>query len=118
MVKSKKKGKRKESSSAQHRPKEPLPHEEEAGPSGFGTANEDYNTLTEEYLQAAENIGYDGKVKDPENEGPLEPESKQHYEETPSSESSSPLFAVGDEDEFRNVWGGDQHARPEGRHIT
>lgn len=84
----------------------PLPHEEEAGPSGFGTANVDYNTLTEEYLEAAENIGYDGKVKDVENEGPLVEGSKAweeaHEEEAPS-ETTTPLPADAT-DEFRNPW--------------
>lgn len=93
-TKKKKKGKGKESpsssgssrppreaSSHKHAPSKsasppPLPHEEDAGPSGFGTANEDYNTLTEEYLQAAMHTGYDGRVRNVENEGPLVEGSK------------------------------------------
>ncbi|ROW05777.1 hypothetical protein VMCG_05243 [Cytospora schulzeri] len=85
----------------------PLPHEEEAGPSGFGTANMDYNTLTEEYLEAAENIGYDGKVKNVENEGPLVEGSKAweeaHEEEEATSVTTTPL-PVDQSDDFRNPW--------------
>ena len=88
----------------------PLPHEEDAGPSGFGTANEDYNTLTEEYLQAAKQTGYDGRVRDVENEGPLVEGSKAweetHAEEAENSSSSvTPTYApIDGADEFRNVW--------------
>lgn len=87
----------------------PLPHEEDAGPSGFGTANEDYNTLTEEYLEAAQQIGYDGRVKSVENEGPLVEGSKaweeaRKEEEDAGTASSSatptPFAAPADE----NVW--------------
>lgn len=85
----------------------PLPHEEEAGPSGFGTANADYNTLTEEYLEAAENIGYDGRVKDVENEGPLVEGSKaweEAHEEDEASPTTTTPPPVDGTDEFRNPW--------------
>lgn len=94
----------------------PLPHEEDAGPHGFGTANEDYNTLTEEYLEAAMHTGYDGRVKSVENEGPLV-EGSNAWEEahdnkqedadgdnTFSSGTPTPLAPVEGADEFRNVW--------------
>lgn len=129
-AKSKKKGKGKESpdssGSSQQRPAHPthaanqhqntsksppLPHEEDAGPSGFGTANEDYNTLTEEYLEAAQNTGYDGRVKDVDNEGPLVEGSKaweEAHEEDKGENTSSvttPTYAdVHGADEFQNVW--------------
>lgn len=93
-------------------PSSPLPHEEDAGPSGFGTANEDYNTLTEEYLAAAKSTGYDGRVKDVENEGPLVEGSKAWEEAqeedlaveeavTPPTNTFAPVDGA---DEFRNVW--------------
>lgn len=87
----------------------PLPHEEDAGPSGFGVANEDYNTLTEEYLEAAKNIGYDGRVKNVENEGPLVEGSKaweeaQQEEEDPDAVHTPEFVAVDGADEFRNPW--------------
>lgn len=89
-----------------------LPHEEDAGPSGFGTANEDYNTLTEEYLEAAHHTGYDGRVKSVENEGPLVEGSKawedahndEEAENTSSSATPTPFAPVDGADEFRNVW--------------
>lgn len=88
----------------------PLPHEEDAGPSGFGTANEDYNTLTEEYLEAAQHTGYDGRVKSVENEGPLVEGSKawedaheETAENTISSATPTPLAPDG-ADAFQNVW--------------
>lgn len=97
----------------------PLPHEEDAGPSGFGTANEDYNTLTEEYLEAAQHTGYDGRVKNVENEGPLVEGSKaweeaQEEEEDPDAVHTpddvmvrTPDYgAVDGSDEFRNPWEG------------
>lgn len=89
----------------------PLPHEEDAGPSGFGTANEDYNTLTKEYLEAAEHTGYNGQVKDVVNEGPLVEGSKaweEAHEEDEGGTTSSittPMYAAVDgSDEFQNVW--------------
>lgn len=94
------------------RPKSPpLPHEEDAGPSGFGTANEDYNTLTEEYLEAAKHTGYDGRVKSVENEGPLvegskaweDAQNEEAADNTFSSATPTPLAPDGAE-EFRNVW--------------
>lgn len=105
-----------------HDKSSPLPHEEDAGPSGFGTANEDYNTLTEEYLEAAEHTGYDGKVKNIENEGPLVEGSnaweEAHNEEGDGSSSTTPNYIpVDGSDEFRNVWGGLDHAGPEGKHL-
>lgn len=88
----------------------PLPHEEDAGPSGFGTANEDYNTLTEEYLAAAQHTGYDGRVKNVENEGPLVEGSKaweeaQEEVEDPDAVKTPDYVAVDDTDEFSNPWG-------------
>ncbi|KAG8166934.1 hypothetical protein KVR01_002623 [Diaporthe batatas] len=122
-TKGKKKGKRKESIPTggiihdpdhhQHRDRvtqEPLPHESETAPSGFGTANEDYTTVTEEYLEAAERIGYDGKVKNVENEGPLAEGSRaweEAREEEEASPAGTPSFAPidGADDEVnRNPW--------------
>lgn len=123
------KGKGRDTSSAhqqQHRQsKSPeLPHVGETIPSGFGTANEDYNTLTEEYIEAAQETGYDGKVKNIENEGPLVEGSKaweevrHREEEENASSSTTPSYMPFDgSDGFRNVWGGTDHARPEGRHL-
>lgn len=118
--KSKVKGKGKESVESnhtnhndhQHTPKSPppLPHDEDAGPSGFGTANEDYNTLTAEYLEAAQHTGYDGRVKDVENEGPLIEGSKAWVEAREEDEAEdksavvTPIGAIDGTDEFRNVW--------------
>lgn len=89
----------------------PLPHEEDAGPSGFGTANEDYNTLTEEYLAAAQHTGYDGRVKSVENEGPLVEGSKAWEEAQEQNEDQDAVHtpdyvAVDGADEFRNPWEG------------
>lgn len=126
MVKGKGKG-REPSSQSQHRHRQStspdLPHEEDTVPHGFGTANEDYNTLTEEYLEAAQDTGYDGKVKNVENEGPLVEGSKaweeaRHREEEENSSNSTPSYIpIEGSDEFRNVWGGTDHAGPEGRHL-
>lgn len=120
--KAKKKGKRSESTISsgvthdhdhrQHHDKAteaPLPHEDEVDPPGFGTANVDYNTLTEEYIEAAENIGYDGKVKNVENEGPLVEGSKAweeaHEDDEASSSASTPVHPpIDSSDEFRNPW--------------
>lgn len=121
--KTKKKGKRKESVPTsgiihspdhhQHRDRateEPLPHADETAPSGFGTANEDYTTVTEEYLEAAERIGYDGRVKEVENEGPLAEGSRaweQAHEEEEASPTATPTFAPidgADEEVHRNPW--------------
>ncbi|ROW15189.1 hypothetical protein VPNG_02929 [Cytospora leucostoma] len=120
--KTKKKGKRSESTIStgvthdhdhrQHHDKAtdaPLPHEDEVDPPGFGTANVDYNTLTEEYIEAAENIGYDGKVKNVENEGPLVEGSKaweEAHEDDEASSSANTLVhpPVDSSDEFRNPW--------------
>lgn len=87
----------------------PLPHEEDAGPSGFGVANEDYNTLTEEYLEAARQTGYDGHVKDVENEGPLVEGSRAWEEahevvEDPEAVKTPDYVAVAGAEEFRNPW--------------
>lgn len=89
----------------------PLPHEADAGPSGFGTANEDYNTLTAEYLEAAQHTGYDGRVKDVENEGPLIEGSKaweeaQGEEHDPDAVKTPDYVAVDGADEFSNPWEG------------
>lgn len=89
----------------------PLPHEEDAGPSGFGTANEDYNTLTAEYLEAAQHTGYDGRVKSVENEGPLVEGSKAWEEAQEEQQDSDPVktpdyVAVDGADEFSNPWDG------------
>jgi hypothetical protein len=108
---------------AHHEPHpSPLPHEEDTVPSGYGIANEDYNTLTEEYVEASEHVGYDGRVKDVANEGPLVEGSlewqRERERELEAEGERSPTFSpIGDEEEFRNVWGGDQHAGPEGRHL-
>lgn len=67
----------------------------------------DYNTLTEEYLEAAHNTGYDGKVKNVENEGPLVEGSnaweEAHEEEEATSMTTTPL-PVDQSDEFQNPW--------------
>lgn len=88
----------------------PLPHEEDAGPSGFGTANEDYNTLTEEYLAAAQHTGYDGRVTNVANEGPLVEGSKAWEEaqavvEDPDAVHTPDYVAVDGGEEFSNPWG-------------
>ncbi|KKY38493.1 hypothetical protein UCDDA912_g01485 [Diaporthe ampelina] len=124
--KNKKKGKRKESiptSGITHSPdhhhhrdrvtEEPLPHEDETAPHGFGTANEDYTTVTEEYLEAAERVGYDGRVKNVENEGPLVEGSRaweEAHEEEEASPTATPTFAPidGTEEVNRNPWDKDQ----------
>lgn len=82
-------------------------------PSGFGTANEDYSTVTEEYLEAAERIGYDGRVKDIENEGPLVEGSRaweEAHEEDEASPTATPTYAPldGAEEVNRNPWNKDQ----------
>lgn len=88
----------------------PLPHEEDAGPSGFGVANDDFNTLTEEYLEAASKIGYDGRVKDVANEGPLVEgsnawEEAQHAEEEHVDPVKTPDWVpVDGTAEFHNPW--------------
>lgn len=89
----------------------PLPHEEDAGPSGFGTANEDYNTLTAEYLEAAQHTGYDNRVKDVDNEGPLVEGSKaweeaQEEEHDLNAVRTPDYVAVNGADEFSNPWEG------------
>lgn len=134
LSKGKGKGKGKDPSTQQqqepsqpHRPSKSspdLPHEEETIPHGFGTANEDYNTLTEEYLEAAQETGYDGKVKNVENEGPLVQgskawqEARRREEEAAADEVTTPSYIpIEGSDEFRNVWGGTDHAGPEGRHL-
>lgn len=87
----------------------PLPHEEDVVPSGFGVANEDYNTVTAEYVEAAKHIGYDGQVKNVENEGPLVEGSKawqeaQHEEEDTDKVQTPDYVAVNGADEFSNPW--------------
>lgn len=66
--------------------------------------------MTEEYLEAAERIGYDGRVKDVENEGPLVEGSRaweEAHEEEEASPTATPTFAAidGASEEFhRNPW--------------
>lgn len=80
--------------------------------------------MTEEYLEAAQETGYDGKVKSVENEGPLVEGSKawedarhREEEEAKSAVTTPSYVPIDGSDEFRNVWGGTDHAGPEGRHL-